>query len=284
MDESQMADAPAGQEAQHDPEIIALLEFEPVPRKRIVEGGWTPELQREFIARLAEHGSPGRACEDMGKNLTGMTKLYRSPLAASFRAAWHGAIALAKQRQAQRTRLDYVAPGTMPPSIDHRRKQPSTSPDGALDVNGQPQLPGQVRNEHGEWEDEASFRRRGEEAGENIAKKLLRLRRFYLAEISRDPGKRAAFEILTELPIDWEIAGRGEPQPDEPWHDPNQRQPENILFAESGWPFGELGYGPDRKAEARRMMDDYREARGLPPIDWSAGDDSSPLMGEAGRG
>jgi hypothetical protein len=68
-----------------DPEIAALLDFEPVPRKRMVENGWTPELQREFIARLAVRGSPGRTCEEMGKTLTGMTKVYRSPLAASFR-------------------------------------------------------------------------------------------------------------------------------------------------------------------------------------------------------
>ena len=35
-----------------DPEVAALLAFEPVPRKSEVAGVWTPELQREFIARL----------------------------------------------------------------------------------------------------------------------------------------------------------------------------------------------------------------------------------------
>src|SRR3954464_5628665 len=94
-----------------DPEIAALLDFEPVPRKRIVEGAWTPELQREFIARLACHGSQGRACEEMGKTLTGMTKLHRSPLAASFRAAWDGAVALARRRKAGRRTMDPVPPG-----------------------------------------------------------------------------------------------------------------------------------------------------------------------------
>src|SRR5512144_2403631 len=73
-----------------DPEIEALLKFEPAPRKREVEGAWTPELQREFIARLAVTGSPGRASEEMGKTDTGVRKLYRSPEAASFRAAWDG--------------------------------------------------------------------------------------------------------------------------------------------------------------------------------------------------
>ena len=44
---------PTFEELAADPEIAALLDFEPVPRKRQVEGGWTPDLQREFIARLA---------------------------------------------------------------------------------------------------------------------------------------------------------------------------------------------------------------------------------------
>jgi len=32
-----------------DPEVLALLDFEPVPRARAVEGGWT-------------RGLPGRSC------------------------------------------------------------------------------------------------------------------------------------------------------------------------------------------------------------------------------
>ena len=53
-----------------------------------------------------------------------------------------------------------VEPGTKPPSIDRRRK----APEGQRDVNGNLALPGQVLNEHGEWEDEASYLRLGEEA------------------------------------------------------------------------------------------------------------------------
>ena len=44
-----------------------------------------------------------------------------------------------------------------------------------------------------------------------------------------------------------------------------------VLTAESGWLMGERGYGPDRKAEARKMFDEYRAEQGLPPIEWSAG-------------
>ena len=107
-----------------DSEILALLDFEPVPRKREVDGAWTPELQREFIVRLATTGSPGRAAEEMGKTDTGVRKLYRTPEGASFRAAWHSAVDLAKRRKAVGRVAEQVAPGSRPPSLDHRRKHP----------------------------------------------------------------------------------------------------------------------------------------------------------------
>jgi hypothetical protein len=131
-------------------------------------------------------------------------------------------------------------------------------------------LPGQVMNEHGEWEDEASFVRRGEEAVDSVREKLLRCRRLYLMEISSSPGKRAAFEILTELPIDWDKAARLEPQPDEPWNPANQRQPDMVLTAESGWTAGEWGYGPDKKKELLAELEKYREEQGLPPVDFTS--------------
>lgn len=41
-----------------------------------------------------------------------------------------------------------------------------------------------------------------------------------------------------------------------------------ILTAESGWAFGELGYGPDRKAEMRKAVDELRSKKGLAPVEW----------------
>ena len=41
-----------------------------------------------------------------------------------------------------------------------------------------------------------------------------------------------------------------------------------ILTAESGWSFGEAGYGPDKKAEMRKAIDEYRAEEGLPAIEW----------------
>jgi hypothetical protein len=240
-----------------DPEIEALLDFAPVPRLYKGKGGWTPELQREFIARLAFHGSPGRAAEDMGKDRSGLTKLYKAKEAASFRAAWDAAVELAESRKPLATPPNRGLVGH-PPSVDHRRKwKAAPAP-----------LPGQVMNEYGEWEDEQSFLQRVDAARDSIRTKLLRARRLYLQEISDSPGKRAAFEILTELPIDWEKAAHGEPQPDEPWRKANQRQPDMILTAESGWSMGEIGYGPDKKAELKKAIDEYRASEGLPAIEW----------------
>jgi hypothetical protein len=242
-----------------DPEIAPLLEFEPARRKVERPDGWTEELQRELVARIADTGSPGEACKAMDKNLSGAKHLYRSAGAASFRQAWKAAIALAASRKraerAAAPKLPFDVPGTV-----SRRSSLLASTAGPL--------PGQVMNERGEWEDEGSMRARAEEAKDSVCEKLLRARRLFLAEISGCPGKRAAFEILTELPIDWEKAKRLEPQPDEPWKSTNQRQPDMVLTAGSGWTFGQAGYGQDRMAELRAALNEELVKQGKPPVDW----------------
>jgi hypothetical protein len=253
-----------------DPEIAPLLDFEPVPRRIEVEGGWSPSKQREFIARLAVHGSKNKACNEMGMHTTGMTKLQNSPGSKSFRAAWERAVDLARRRRREEAVAESVAFGATLPTIDLRRKSPSPQPSpfkgeggGAPGTGGE----GQILNEFGEWEDEESLHRRADEARDGMARKMLQARRLYLQEISHSPGKRAAFEILTELPIDWERAARLAPQPDEPWRYPNQRNADMILTAESGWSLGECGYGPDRMAELRRALNAHRQEQGLDPLD-----------------
>jgi hypothetical protein len=256
-------DIPTFAELAADPEIAPLLEFEPVPRKRVAQAPWTPDLQREFIARLATHGGVGRAADETGKTETSVRKLYRSPLAGSFRAAWHAAIELAKARDAEQA-PDGPAAMSKAPSIDHRIKHGRFARGGRC----------RASDNADQWDDdETEIERRAEDAADSIRIKLLRCRRMFLEEISGSPGKRAAFEILTELPIDWAKAAAGEPQPDEPYNSANQREPDMILTAESGWSFGELGYGPDRKAELRRAIDEHRAAEGQPAVDWSGSDD-----------
>jgi hypothetical protein len=138
-----------------DPEIEALLDFEPVPRKFKKEDGWTPPLQRAFIAELARHGSPTRACEALDKVRSGVDKLYKSSRGQSFRAAWDAAVELAERRKAEALVGDNRATvGLKPPFVDHRRK--AAFPAGPM--------PGQVMNERGEYEDALAMRRRAEEA------------------------------------------------------------------------------------------------------------------------
>jgi hypothetical protein len=69
-----------------------LLEFAAVPRQLKRRDGWTPVLQREFIARLAQTGSPTLAVEAMGKCLHGIRKLLKDPGSEGFQAAWERAV------------------------------------------------------------------------------------------------------------------------------------------------------------------------------------------------
>ena len=233
-----------------------LLEFTPVPRKTQRADGWTAERQRAFIAALSATGSKRRAAQAIGMAAFGVGRLLESDGSDSFRAAFDRAMAIAQANGSLK-----IAQGV----ADAAARNAQLTPPSRL-----PMLSGQVMNEFGEPEDEESVQRRAEDAKESIAMKLLRIRRLYLAEISASPGKRAAFEILTEYPIDWDLAALGQPQPDEPWNRANQRQPDMILTAESGWSFGEAGYGPDKKAEARKAIDAYRQEEGLEPVDWDS--------------
>jgi len=182
---------PAAETPETDPEIFALLDFEPVPRSRVWTVRGTPELQRDFIARLAVTGSPGRSSEEMGKTETGVRKLYRNPEGASFRAAWHAAIDLAKRRRAAKAAKERVVPGSRPPSLDHRRKAVPACP--------------QCGRAHASAEEEAAaaFEREGEEARTRIMNRIDRLRRKELNEMRDDAAKRQAYELLNG-PVDWD--------------------------------------------------------------------------------
>ena len=252
-----------------DPEIAALLDFTPVPRQFTKVNGWTPAMQRMFIAWLAWYGSPTRACDEIGKARSGVDKLYKALDAHGFRAAWDAATALAERRRiAELTSRQAGAGALNAPTLPRGRGVSESALE--RDVHGNLQQPGQRLNHLGEWESEASIERRGEEAAESIRNKLLRARRIYLCSIASDAGKRAAFEILTELPIDWDLARKMEPQPDEPYRTTNQREPDMILTADSGWSFGEIGYGPNKLAEARKVINEVRAQRGQEPLTWDA--------------
>jgi hypothetical protein len=261
-------------EIETDPEILALLDFEPVVRKVVrASDGWNPERQREFIRRLARCGSPFHAVTEMGKNLSGIEALYRAKGADSFRAAWDEAKAIGLRRTAEQEPAGeaYFGPvpgitrrGTPPPRPSSARLSPGQAARfGPLKGEGEE---GQVLNEHGEWEDEGSLHRRAEDARDHISNKLLYARRLYLMEICSEPAKRAAFEILTDLPVDWDKASRNEPQPDEPWRQVNLREPDMLMTAENGWMPEMTRGGPDKKAELIRVINGWLVENGREPV------------------
>jgi hypothetical protein len=206
-----------------DAEIVALLDFVPVPRAVAVVNGWTPEKQREFIARMAVHGSANKACGEMGKHRNGVNKLFDHPQGASFRAAWKSAVALAKRRMAEGSpAAEFVSPGEMPPTVDHRFRLPwahSPSPRPSHSPSPRPS-PSRGEGEEGcpHCGDEfAAERRRTREHQERLARvrgKLFMARRVYLLSIADEPAARAAWELLCG-PTDWAAARAMQPQPDE---------------------------------------------------------------------
>ena len=248
-----------------------LLEFEPVPvRPRV--NGWDPEAQRAFIAALAVTGSKRRAALSIGRNAFGIEQLLKRPDSDSFKAAVERAMAIAAQNGSMK-----IAQGV----ADAAARNAQLTPPSRLRGLPAP-APGQVMNENGEWEDEESYRRRADEAKDSIGEKLRRARRLFLYDISACPAKRAAFEILAEWPVDWEIAARGLPQPDEPWHRTNLREPDMLLTAEAGFLGAPLVHGPDRRAELLAEINNWRVEQGLDPVEWDEASLPSPPSGGEG--
>ena len=180
-----------------------LLDFTPVPRKMERVDGWNADRQRAFIAALSATGSKRRAALAIGMAAFGVDQLLKAEGSESFKAAFERAMAIAAKAGTMK-----VAQGV----ADAAARNAQLTPPSRLRGLRQPLLPGQVYNENGEPEDALSVERRGGEANQRIAGKLLACRRWYLREISESPGQRAAFEILTGLPIDWDKAKQWRPR------------------------------------------------------------------------
>lgn len=81
-----------------DPEILALLDFEPVVRKCRRRDGWTPANQRRYVVGLAETGNVDAAAQRIGRTMSGAYKVRASAGADGFAAAWDEALALHHRR------------------------------------------------------------------------------------------------------------------------------------------------------------------------------------------
>jgi hypothetical protein len=157
--------------------IPDILAFDPVPRSPH-DKLWPAETQRAFIAALAVTGSPVRAARSVGRHAFGAEKLRKARGARAFNDAWEAALDLARERELSRL---------------HGKLDQLTSPA----AQGETDRDGQVVNEFGEYEDAASYERRGEEARKSIFEKLQRMRRNTLRDdIIPNPEKRAAWIVL----------------------------------------------------------------------------------------
>ena len=275
-------------------ELADLLSFTPVPR-RPHANGWTPELQRGFIAALATTGSAPRAARAIGKHAFGAEQLRRAKGGASFAAAWDAALDICRERE-----LAGLAEGLADLAAEQQEEREQrrsailpreqrlllAAPDSDSDpasVSGRDS----VRPERVEGrrltpreEDDAELERKRGEYLDGIVRtrnRLTRARRLYLAAICDDPAKRAAWEVLVG-PVDWEIAERLGPQADEPFCDDpqpdrtadehNMRRPDMLMTLEAGL-FAEFTGGPDALDELRAAHANQADAD-LPPEEQAA--------------
>jgi hypothetical protein len=118
--------------ADGDPEIAALLEFEPVLRRTRRHDGWTPARQRGFIAGLARLGSVDLAAQGMDGTSSGIWKVRESAGAQEFAESWDGALTLFHRRNPALTRRG----GRARPPWCQPRPAPAPPPGRAPEPDG----------------------------------------------------------------------------------------------------------------------------------------------------
>jgi len=81
-----------------DPEVEALLHFEPVVRKCVRHDGWLAERQRDFIVALTVLGHAEQAAIAVGGTMSGAYKLRSADGGEGFARSWDSALALHLRR------------------------------------------------------------------------------------------------------------------------------------------------------------------------------------------
>ncbi|HEX8241047.1 MAG TPA: hypothetical protein VF574_15035 [Allosphingosinicella sp.] len=76
-----------------------LLDFEPVPRRVARADGWTPEIQRAFVAALAVTGSDRQAAHVVERAAFGVSQLRKAKGNESFLAACEKALEIYQERE-----------------------------------------------------------------------------------------------------------------------------------------------------------------------------------------
>jgi hypothetical protein len=249
-------------------DLADLLSFTPVPR-RPHANGWTPEMQRGFIAALVATGAPPRAARAIGKHAFGAEQLRRARGGQSFAAAWDAALELARERELAGLR-EGLAELAAEQEREGQRRRSAILPAAARSIAPpDPRVPGDRATRKREQlrieaeEDAANRREELVEARDRTRARLTNARRLLLKLIAPHPDKRAAWEVLVG-PTDWDRANRGAPQDDEPFDDAppgtadgaahNFTNPDMLLVAEAGL-LPEFTGGPDPMEPLRRALD-----------------------------
>jgi len=177
-----------------DPEIAPLLRFDPVVRKIRRPDGWTPELQRELIARLAATGTIQAAVWQMGKHATGAEALYKTPTATSFRASWDAAVIIGRRRNGLDSQPPFAGPvpGITRRSSPERGGGPAQPVEGAQDDEpdmDDDQKLNLIEGLFYKWLGKVEAEREARLAGEVVAAD------FYLRQVT---FFEVAFDLMTE--------------------------------------------------------------------------------------
>ena len=113
-----------------------LLDFTPVPRKKTRADGWTPEVQRYFIAALALTGSERQAAHAVGKAAFGVTQLCKAEGNESFMAAHAKAMAFHEEENSRRLSEGLHTAATH--AAHHHGRAPAPPWSGAATRRGRP--------------------------------------------------------------------------------------------------------------------------------------------------
>ncbi len=98
------------------PEGIPIPNFTPWRAKRERVGGWSPEVQRAFIAELTRIGSVGAAARSVGKTARSAYQLRDKDGAESFAVAWLAAMQVG-QECAQQVAIERALHGELVPQF-----------------------------------------------------------------------------------------------------------------------------------------------------------------------
>lgn len=108
-----------------------LLDFAPVPRRPRV-GGWSPDVQRAFIAALAVTGSARQSAAAVGRAQYGVEQLRNAKASEGFNAAYDRALAIAEEKGRHRLAAGVAAlvradASALPPPVETAESD-NTSP------------------------------------------------------------------------------------------------------------------------------------------------------------